>query len=147
MDLDSAPASVETDASDDNDDCPVVAAVPDFSAQETEINAVRDMLGRYTYLTLLDFRTTPLNEFDRSQALAFPTLFPIGATEYTLPRMRFVTYKHYARHLMKHESGRFARHPRFRYVVFNTIMRHRASKSSGFYVRRFADRPEISLNQ
>ena len=150
VDPDSAPASVETDAPDDDDDYPVVAAVPNFLAQDTEINAVRDMLGRRTHLTLPEFRMTPINEFNRSQALlslAFPTLFPLGAAEYTLPRMRSVPYEQYARHLMKHESGRLARHPRFRYVVFNTIMRHQASKSSGFYVRRFADRPDISLDE
>ena len=78
-------------------------------------------------LTAPPMRSTPLSEFNRSQALlslAFPTLFPNGDAEYITPRIRNVPYPDYIQHLMKYQDGRFARHPRFRYVVFNTIMRH-----------------------
>ncbi|KAJ5942725.1 hypothetical protein N7516_002893 [Penicillium verrucosum] len=101
-------------------------------------------------LALPPFRSTPINDFNRTKpllSLAFPTLFPYEGAEFTIPRQRSVSYKNYVRHLIKHESGRFAQHPRFRFVVFNTIMRHQAAKSAWFYVRRQAGRPDITIEE
>ncbi|KAJ5142497.1 uncharacterized protein N7515_001284 [Penicillium bovifimosum] len=61
-------------------------------------------------------------------------------------RERKVDYSEYVRHLIKHESGRFASHPRFRFLAFNTIMRRQASKKSGFYVRRRHRQAEAELD-
>ncbi|KAJ9492798.1 hypothetical protein VN97_g425 [Penicillium thymicola] len=141
--------STETDIAEDID-APVSTAVPNFIPDRTELDAVRDMLPPPNALTLPPFILTPVNEFNRTEpllSLAFPTLFPYGGAEFTNPRQRSVSYKDYVRHLIKHESARFAQHPRFRFVVFNTIMRHQAAKSAGFYVRRQADRPDITIEE
>lgn len=128
-------------------DEPECAAVPDLAATEDEVTAIRNMVDPTaanpaavrSHIVQPSYRQTPLSEFNTSVQLlsmAFPTLFPKGSAEYVLPRERKVEYAEYIRHLIKHESGRFARHPRFRYVVFNTIMRRQASNSSGFFVRQ-----------
>src|SRR2546429_600446 len=85
------------------------------------------------------FRTTPISEFNRSQALlswAFPTLFPRGDAEFVTPRLRDIPYPMFAKHSLLYKDGRFAQHPRFRYVVFNTIMRKQVNTCSGFFVRK-----------
>ena len=85
-----------------------------------------------------DIRRTPLNEFNRSQALmswAFPTLFPYGRAEFVSPRLRSITYKDYLHHAMRYRDGRFARHPRFRFVAFNTLMRSTVNAKSSYFVR------------
>lgn len=108
------------------------------------------MLPAPNGLALPPFRSTPISDFNRTEpllSLAFPTLFPYGGAEFTIPRQRSVSYKDYIRHLMKHESARFAQNPCFRFVAFNTIMRHQAAKSAGFYVRRQADRPHITVDE
>jgi hypothetical protein len=68
-------------------------------------------------------RSTPLNEFNHSQALlslAFPTLYPRGEAEFISPRIRSIGYYNYIRHAIQYRDGRFARHSRFRFVAFNT---------------------------
>ncbi|CZR49932.1 uncharacterized protein FPRO_16137 [Fusarium proliferatum ET1] len=90
------------------------AAVPNFIAQE------RDLTYLLSELEMPHIRSTPLNEFNRSQALlslAFPTLFPTGEGDFIEPRQRSVTYSDYIERLMKFHDGRFARHPRFPYVA------------------------------
>ena len=142
-------SSTETDDTEEID-APVSTAVPNFIPDRTELDAVRNMLPPPNALALPPFRSTPINDFNRTKpllSLAFPALFPYGGAEFTIPRQRSVSYKNYVRHLIKHESGRFAQHPRFRFVVFNTIMRHQAAKSAWFYVRRQAGRPDITIEE
>ncbi|KAF4467631.1 ATP-dependent DNA helicase PIF1 [Fusarium albosuccineum] len=77
------------------------AAVPNFIAQQRDLTTLRNRLqGRHEqpdipletgqpYLEMPGIRSTPLNEFNRSQALlslAFPTLFPIGEGYIVEPR-------------------------------------------------------------
>ena len=81
-------------------------------------------------------RRTPLNEFNRSQALfslAFPTLYPYGQADFVEPRLRSITYQDYLEHAMHTQDGRFARHPTWRFVAFNTLMRRQARSHSGFF--------------
>ncbi|KAG4268366.1 hypothetical protein FPRO04_12472 [Fusarium proliferatum] len=107
------------------------AAVPNFIAQERDLTYLRTRLqgghqttdlplesapGHEPQLEMPHIRSTPLNEFNRSQALlslAFPTLFPTGEGDFVEPRQRSVTYSDYIERLMKFHDGRFARHPRF----------------------------------
>jgi hypothetical protein len=117
-------------------------------ADDTEMNAIRERVLPQNQLTLPSFRSTPISKFNRSQALlslVFPSLFPRGDAEFTLPRFRNVKYSEYVKHLLKYKDGRFARHPRFRYVVFNTLMRRQVNTRAGFYVRRRADQEPDSL--
>ena len=87
-------------------------------------------------LELPSIRRTPLNEFNRSQALfslAFPTLYPDGQADFVEPRLRSITYQDYIEHAMRTQDGRFARHPTWRFVAFNTLMRRQARSHSGFF--------------
>ncbi|KAJ5545335.1 hypothetical protein N7535_006283 [Penicillium sp. DV-2018c] len=47
---------------------------------------------------------------------------------------------------MRHESGRFARHPRFRFVVFNMPVRRSAMSRVDFFVKNRNDR-DISADE
>ncbi|KAJ0118553.1 Uncharacterized protein HZ326_31856, partial [Fusarium oxysporum f. sp. albedinis] len=51
-----------------------------------------------------DIRRTPVNEFNRSQALlsmAFPTLFPRGQADFVEPRLRPIKYADYIQHALR----------------------------------------------
>jgi hypothetical protein len=146
------------DDAENGDDEPEVAAVPDFVAETHEIDQLRRQFhgdtqpegdtigrqpGRYDILTAPDVRSTPLSEFDRGQpllSLAFPTLFPNGAAEYTTPRQCAIAFPQFVKHLFLHKSGRFQQHPRFRYAVFNLMTRHQINEKAGFFVKKL--RPE-----
>lgn len=127
------------------------AAVPNLIAAQADLDELQDQLQGQTmpnpeqiplqqqYLRMPDIRSTPLNEFNRSQpllSLAFPTLYPRGQANFVQPRVRSVTYKQYINHAMKWHDGRFAKHPRFRYVAFNTLMRHSVNTRSSFFIKR-----------
>ena len=58
--------------------------------------------------------------------LAFPSLFPTGAADFSAPRVHPITIGYYFKHLMMFKDGRFAKHPRFCYFALNTEMRWRA---------------------
>ena len=91
------------------------------------------------HIVVPEIRSTPLSEFNRSQALlslAFPSLYPEGKAEFVLPRQRSIEYGDYLQHALKWRDGRFARHPRFRFVAFNTRMRRQISARSAFFVKR-----------
>ena len=122
-----------------------VAAVPDLLAEHSEIEQLQHAVGAVPHLTQPGFRSTPLQEFNRSQpllSLAFPTLFPHGEAEFVNARVRRVDYSMYIEHLMKFHDSRFARHPRFRYVVFNTLMRQQVSKKSTYFATKMQDGEE-----
>jgi hypothetical protein len=129
------------------------AAVPDLLAKDTELEALRSILAgepeadpglAATFqaqheLQLPNIRRTPINEFNRSQALlslAFPCLFPEGRADFVEPRLRSIDYKDYIEHAMRWHDGRFARHPTFRFIAFNTLMRSQARARSKFFVRQ-----------
>jgi len=133
-----------------------VAAIPDLIANHSELEQMQREAGVAAgvqavapHLTQPAFRSTPLNEFNRSQALlslAFPTLFPTGEAEFVTPRLRHVSYADYIEHLMKYHDGRFARHPRFRYVVFNTLMRRQVNKKSTYFVNKLSSDDELDVS-
>ncbi len=84
-------------------------------------------------------RPTPLNEFNRSQALfslACPSLYPYGKADFVQPRQREINYQDYLEHAMKWNDGRFAKHHTFRYIALNTLMRQQAYAHSRFYVNK-----------
>ncbi|KPM39851.1 hypothetical protein AK830_g6688 [Neonectria ditissima] len=133
------------------------AAVPNFLAAQADLEQLRDQLnlqerptggqvpvthaetGQQPYLRMPGIRSTPISEFNRSQALlslAFPTLYPNGQADFAMPRQRSITYSEYIEHALKHYDGRFARHPRFRYTCFNTLMRSQVQSRSSFFVKK-----------
>src|SRR6266516_4700782 len=90
-------------------------------------------------LPMPSIRSTPLNEFNRSQALlslVCPSLFPRGMADFVNPRQRAISYQDYLEHAMKWNDGRFARHHTFRYIALNTLMRQQAYAYSRFYVNK-----------
>lgn len=144
-------------ADDDHDHPPGdidEAALPNFLAVESDLELLRAELHSEAddhaqiplrertpqpYIELPAIRSTPLNEFNRSQALlslAFPTLYPNGQADFIAPRQRSIRYDEYIEHALKHHDGRFAHHPRFRYVCFNTLMRQQVSSCSTFFVKK-----------
>ncbi|KAG7413317.1 hypothetical protein Forpi1262_v017045 [Fusarium oxysporum f. sp. raphani] len=132
------------------------SAVPDLLPEDTEMEALHSrILGEERdepvpvrqptqhQLEMPDIRRTPVNEFNRSQALlsmAFPTLFPRGQAEFVEPRLRPIKYADYIQHALRWHDGRFARHPTFRFVVFNTLMRAQARAKSSYFVKQHHQR-------
>ncbi len=133
------------------------AAVPNIVVKESELSLLQGKLDETTdqneeqppmrqqlprdahYLPLPTLRSTPLNEFNRSQALlslACPGLFPRGLADFVQPRQRNITYQDYLEHAIKWHDGRFARHHTFRYIALNTLMRQQAYGHSRFYVNK-----------
>ncbi|KAJ3535345.1 hypothetical protein NM208_g7167 [Fusarium decemcellulare] len=132
------------------------SAVPDLLPEDTEMEALHShILGEERdepipvrpstqhQLEMPDIRRTPVNEFNRSQALlslAFPTLFPRGQADFVEPRLRPIKYADYIQHALRWHDGRFARHPTFRFVVFNTLMRAQARAKSSYFVKQHQQR-------
>lgn len=132
------------------------SAVPDLLPEDTEMEALHShILGAERdepipvrpstqhQLEMPDIRRTPINEFNRSQALlslAFPTLFPRGQADFVEPRLRPIKYADYIQHALRWHDGRFARHPTFRFVVFNTLMRAQARAKSSYFVKQHQQR-------
>jgi len=141
-----------------------VAAVPNMVVNDRELDLLRDQLAgevqihdpmeaqlprqaqpaaeaplAQAHLVMPEIHSTPLSEFNRSQALlslTFPSLYPEGKGEFVMPRQRSIDYDVYLRHAMRWHDGRFARHPRFRFVAFNTLMRRQISTRSTFFCKR-----------
>ncbi|KAF5711868.1 ATP-dependent DNA helicase PIF1 [Fusarium mundagurra] len=165
------PAEIEEFIQDDLEDIPgdlnhwETAAVPNFIAQERDLTYLRSRLQgqqpepdvplqpapcHEPQLEMPNIRSTPLNEFNRSQALlslAFPTLFPTGQGDFVEPRQRGIQYGDYIERLMKFHDGRFARHPRFPYVAFNTLMRQQVNQRSSFFIKKDGRRTEVDIAQ
>ena len=99
--------------------------LPAAPHQATEREAVQQVVSGEQPVAWPPRGDTPLNESHSEGyiTLAFPTLFPTGAADFTAPRMRPVTLGYYLKHLMMYSDGRFARHPRFRFFALNTKMR------------------------
>ena len=119
------------------------SAVLSLAEEDTEANLIFERLtGRRPPVAGVPapaVRLTPLDEAsgkERILTLAFPTLYPTGLADINMPRLRNVTLKEYARHLLCWHDGRFARHARWRFVVFNMLMRQKSSSSAQFYVSR-----------
>lgn len=106
---------------------PASAIVPDFTADENELELLRlQVQPERQHLSMPSFRSTPVQEFNSSQPIlswAFPTLYPTGQADFLAPRTRTVSFANYVTDLLKYFNGRFARHTTWRYVVFNTLMR------------------------
>ena len=131
-----------------------VSAVPNTVAQDEQLETLRQQVHggapRGTQLPpvqeqvqngleIPSIRSTPLNEFNQSQALlslAFPTLYPEGRAEFVRPRRRPIKYAEYVKHTLRWHDGRFARHPSFRFVVFNTLMCIQAHSHNTYFVKK-----------
>lgn len=141
-------AQNEVDPDDDQSHDVEAAAVPNFFANQTDLEMLHNHMQNrgpaeqpplQPFIQMPEVRSTPLSEFNRTQpllSLAFPTLYPRGQADYIEPRQRTITYAEYIEHAMKWHDGRFARHPRFRFVVFNTLMRAQVNTRSSFFVKR-----------
>ena len=91
----------------DESDMPEAAAIPDLQADDIELEGLRRQVQcqprQLPALTMPSFRSTPISEFNRSQALlswAFPTLFLRGDAEFVTPRLREIPYPAFVKHLL-----------------------------------------------
>ena len=118
-------------------------AAPHQATEQEAVEEVEEVLAGEQPVAWPPRGDTPLNEFHSEGyiTLAFQTLFPTGAADFTAPHMRPVTLGYYPKHLM-YSDGRFARHPRFRYFALNTEMRWRALQAGRVYIhQRTEDAP------
>lgn len=117
--------------------------VPDTNITATEAELIlQGITGQHPIppgLPAPSIRMTPIDEAssrERIFAMAFPTLYPTGRTDFNAPRQRKVDLNDYAQHLMCFHNGRFGRHPRWRFLIFNILMRRKANLSARFYVSK-----------
>lgn len=89
---------------------------------------------------LRTFRFSQQDTGQRIFSLAFPSLFPYGHADWTLPRQRAsqLTFHDWIVHLLRYHDGRFATHDRFRYAAFNLWMRELSSKRSRWLISKGA---------
>ena len=123
--------------------------VPAAPRQATERETVEQVVTGEQPVAWPPRGDTPLNEFHSEGyiTLAFPTLFPTGAVDFTAPRMQPVTLGYYLKHLMMYSDGRFARHPRFRDFALNTEMRWRALQAGRVYIRQHPEDARLSVDE
>ena len=112
--------------------------------QATEQEAVEQVVSGEQPVAWPPCGDTPLNGYI---TLAFPTLFPTGAADFTAPRMCPVTLGYYLKHLMMYNDGRFARHPHFRYFPLSTEMRWRALQAGCVYIRQHPEDARLPVDE
>ena len=67
--------------------------------------------------------------------MAFPTLFPTGATMLKQPHIHQLEIHEYALHLIHYHYNIFGQHPGFRYYIYNLIMHHRSNATASVFVK------------
>jgi ATP-dependent DNA helicase PIF1 len=80
-------------------------------------------------------------------SMAFPTLFPTGAADFSLRRDRKVHLHEWVRHLMRYRDSRFATHPRFRFFALNIIFRHRSMQHGKYLFSRNISHHNMTIGQ
>ena len=125
-------------------------AVRPRTEQETVRQSVQDrQTASSSTLMWPTIGGTPINEFTTEGyfSMAFPTLFPTGATDFLGQRCNQVTIGNYFKHLMMYEDGRFAKHPRFRFFALNTEMRWRALQVCRIYIRQHPGDAQLTVDE
>jgi hypothetical protein len=91
----------------------------------------------------------PLSEYSTEGlfSMAFPTLFPIGDADFTLPCRKKLDLHEWVKHLMRYRDSRFATHPRFRFFALNLIFRHRAMQQGRFLFSRSIGNRTMTVGQ
>lgn len=69
---------------------------------------------------------SPINEYNTKRlfVMAFPTLFPTGATSFNQQPLKEVMLHEYALYLLQYYDNRFGQHPRFWYFRLNILQHH-----------------------
>jgi ATP-dependent DNA helicase PIF1 len=91
----------------------------------------------------------PLSEYSTEGlwSMAFPSLFPTGRADFTMPRRKHLALYEWVRHLMRYKDSRFATHPRFRFFALNMIFRHRAMEQGRFLFLRSIGNRNMTVGQ
>lgn len=103
---------VATDEMNDDDiKEPDGAAAPDNAVKAAEMGRLRQAVGRQTeelkVLTEPSISSQPLNDFDESlpiMSMTFQMLFPTGAGDYSISRLRPIRFSMYMEHLYEHKN-------------------------------------------
>jgi hypothetical protein len=80
-------------------------------------------------------------------SMAFPSLFPLGRADYSLPRCCKLDLHKWAKHLMHYCDPHFATHPRFRFFALNLIFRHRAMQRGKYLFSRNFSHHNMTVGQ
>jgi len=137
--LDTGPPDSHEPADIDVNPPPSSSVIPNLLVEQSERNILEHHLhSQHQHLTMPDFRAMPIDEAHTQllYSMAYPTLFPHGKADFSLPRHCTVTLQQWVEHLIRYKDGRFASHPRFRYMAFNQVMRLRVSKVSHWLVKK-----------
>ena len=126
--------------------------VPNAVQQQTEQETVRQSIEQRQSGSTLMWPTiggAPINEFTTEGyfSMAFPTLFPTGASDFLGQRCNQVTIGNYFKHLLMYEDSRFAKHPRFRFFALNTEMRWRALQAGRIYIRQHPGDAQLTVDE
>ena len=124
--------------------------------EKQEREAIQDELAGKT-LNWPTVQNEPLNEYKTSYlaTLAFPTLFPDGKGDPTIPSLnRDVPFASRIKHLLKfgewlhdHWVYRFAEHPRFSYWALNMIQWRRILQQSSIFIKQNPGDSHLTIDQ
>ena len=91
----------------------------------------------------------PLSEYSTPGlfTIAFPTLFPTAAADFSLRRDHKIHLHEWVKHLMWYRDSRFATHPRFRFFVLNIIFRHRSMQRGKYLFSRNISHHNMTIGQ
>jgi hypothetical protein len=72
--------------------------------------------------------------------MAFPSLFPLGKADFTLPCIKKLALHEWVRHLIHYKDSHFVTHPCFCFFALNLIFRHCAMQQGKFlFLQDIAD--------
>lgn len=127
-------------------------SVPNMQVTQTAVEELRERVGgaRTASITWLRRGNQPLSEYDRTLSLiscALPELFPVGAAEPNMARMRHVSFYDWFEHMLKYCDNRFAQYYSFRFIGLNISMRMKARATSTYFVRQHPDHAAMTADE
>lgn len=127
-------------------------SIPNMQVTQTAVEELRKRVGsaRTASITWLCRRNQPLSKYDRILSLiscALPKLFPVGAIEPNIARIRYVSFYNWFEHMLKYCDNRFAQHYSFRFIGLNISIRIKARATSTYFVRQHPDHTAITADE
>lgn len=123
-------------------------------AQDAMIRSLRDALPNDSSVSVLDWPQTSaeaISEYSDSLRVfsnAFPHLFPGGIADINeCGRHSEVQISDWAKHLLFHRDGRFARDPIWPFFAYNYGQRHRNTQSGSYFVKSHISSPPKTIDE
>ena len=125
------------------------SVVPNLRQDQTELELLQAHIARArTRAPAPLIQSTPIDEVSWSSwlfAMAFPLLFPTGASNPNEGHIQSVKLADWGTHMLQFYDGHFGCHPWFQFLLFNLLLREKARKLAHYFVKKNSFLNDLSL--